>query len=157
MFCKKVVLRNSAKFTGKHLCQRFIFNRVAGLRAVTLLEKSLWRRCFLVNFAKFLETPFSTEHLKWLLLIIFKKNQLFHLSITNIYQRSTQFIWNNGYKVILLDIPFFEKFNLVFKCCIVNWTPWCSDYIRYMLIFKFEYLFKFALSLFIDINTCSNR
>ena len=26
LFCKKGVLRNFAKFTGKHLCQRFFFN-----------------------------------------------------------------------------------------------------------------------------------
>ena len=36
----KGALRNFAKFTGKHLCQR------------------LWHRCFPVNFAKFLRTPF---------------------------------------------------------------------------------------------------
>ena len=38
------VLRNFAKFTGKHLCQRLLFNKVAGLS-------------FTVNFAKFLRTP----------------------------------------------------------------------------------------------------
>ena len=35
----------------------------------TLLKKSLWHRCFLVNFEKFLMTPLLTEHLRWLLLI----------------------------------------------------------------------------------------
>ena len=30
-FCKNVVLRNFAKFTGKHLCQSLFFNKVAGL------------------------------------------------------------------------------------------------------------------------------
>ena len=40
----------------------------AGLRPATLLKKRLWHRCFPVNFAKFLRTPFSTEHLRWLLL-----------------------------------------------------------------------------------------
>ena len=34
----------------------------------TLLKKRLWHRCFPVNFAKFLRTPFFTEHLWWLLL-----------------------------------------------------------------------------------------
>ena len=68
VFCKKGVLRNFTKFTGKHLCQRLFFNKVAGLRAATLLKKSLWHRCFPVNFAKFLRTPFFTEHLRWLLL-----------------------------------------------------------------------------------------
>ena len=32
MFCKKGVLRNYAKFTGKHLRQSLFFNKVAGLR-----------------------------------------------------------------------------------------------------------------------------
>ena len=30
VFCKKGVLRNFTKFTGKHLCQRLFFNKVAG-------------------------------------------------------------------------------------------------------------------------------
>ena len=29
----------------------------------TLLKKRLWHRCFPMNFAKFLRTPFFTEHL----------------------------------------------------------------------------------------------
>ena len=44
VFCKKDVLRNFAKFKGKHLCQRLFFNKVAGLRPATLLEKSLCHR-----------------------------------------------------------------------------------------------------------------
>ena len=48
VFCKKGVLRNFAKFTGKHLWQSFFFNKVA--------------------FAKFLRTPSFIEHLWWLLL-----------------------------------------------------------------------------------------
>ena len=31
VFCKKDVLRNFGKFTGKHLCQNLYFNQVAGL------------------------------------------------------------------------------------------------------------------------------
>ena len=31
VFCKKGVLRNFAKFTGKDLCQSLFFNKVAGL------------------------------------------------------------------------------------------------------------------------------
>ena len=55
---KKGVLRNVTKFTGKHLCQRLVFNKVAGLRPATSLKKRLWRRCFPVNFVTFLRTPF---------------------------------------------------------------------------------------------------
>ena len=52
------VLRNFVKFTGKLLCQGLFSNKVAGLRPATLLKKWLWHRCFPVNFAKFLKTPF---------------------------------------------------------------------------------------------------
>ena len=50
VFCKKSVLRNFTKFTGKPLCQILFFNKVAGLR----------HRCFPVNFVKFLRTPIFT-------------------------------------------------------------------------------------------------
>ena len=36
VFCEKGVLRNFAKFTGKHLCQCLFFNKVAGLRLLLL-------------------------------------------------------------------------------------------------------------------------
>ena len=65
---KKGVLRKIGKFTGKHLCQSHFFNKVAGLRPATLLEKRPWHSSFPVNFTKFLRTPFLIEHLLWLLL-----------------------------------------------------------------------------------------
>ena len=68
VFCRKGVLRNFAKLTGKHLSQSLLFTKAASLRPATLLEKRLWRRCFPVNFVKFLRTLFFTEHLRWLLL-----------------------------------------------------------------------------------------
>ena len=55
---KKDVPRNFAKFTGKHLRQSLSFNKAAHLRPATLLKKRLWLRCFPMNFAKFLRTPF---------------------------------------------------------------------------------------------------
>ena len=40
-----------------------LFNKVAGLRPCRpLLKKRFWHRCFPVDFAKFLRTPFLTEH-----------------------------------------------------------------------------------------------
>ena len=50
----KGVLRNFAKSTGKHLCQSFFFNKVAGLRPTFLFKKRLCHRFFPMNFAKFL-------------------------------------------------------------------------------------------------------
>ena len=51
VFYSKGILRTFAQFTGK-------------------LKKRLWHRCFPVNFAIFLRTPFLSEHLRWLLLQI---------------------------------------------------------------------------------------
>ena len=39
--CKKGVLRNFEKFTGKHMCQSLFLNKVSGLRPATLLKKRL--------------------------------------------------------------------------------------------------------------------
>ena len=57
-------------FTGKHLCwSLFLINMQAeGLQL--FFKKTLRGRCFLVKFAKFLRTPFFTEHIWWLLLEI---------------------------------------------------------------------------------------
>ena len=35
MFCKRDILKNVVKFTGKHLCWRLFFNKVAELRSAT--------------------------------------------------------------------------------------------------------------------------
>ena len=58
VFCKKGVVRNFAKVTGKHLCQSLLFGIVEGLRPATLLKRRLWHRCFPANFVEFLRTPF---------------------------------------------------------------------------------------------------
>ena len=46
--------------------------QASGLRSSTLLKKRLWHLYFPVSFAKFLITPFLTEHLWWLLLWLVK-------------------------------------------------------------------------------------
>ena len=71
VFCKKGVLKNLTKLTGKHRCQSVFFNKVTGLRPATLSKKRLWHRCFPVNFVKFLRTPLFIEHLWWLPLHFF--------------------------------------------------------------------------------------
>ena len=68
VLCKKGVLRNFTKFTGKNLCLSLFFNKVTDLRPATLLKKRLWHRRFPMNFVKFLRAPFLTEHLRWHLL-----------------------------------------------------------------------------------------
>ena len=61
---RKGVLRNFAKFTGKHLCQSLYLNKVADLRPL--------HRCFPVNFAKPLRTSFSQNNSGRLLLSLMK-------------------------------------------------------------------------------------
>ena len=68
MFCKIGVLRNFAKFTGKHLSQSLFFNKVA---------KEPLIQVFSCEFEKFLRTTFFIEHLWW-----------------HLYQMGTEF-WNS--------------------------------------------------------------
>ena len=55
---KKVFLEISQN-SQENTCTRVsFFNKVAGLRPVTLLKERVWHRCFPVNFAKFVEHLF---------------------------------------------------------------------------------------------------
>ena len=58
------ILQNSQEST----CARASF-----LTSYSFIKKRLWHRCFPVNFATFLRTPFLTEHLRWLLLTVYWK------------------------------------------------------------------------------------
>ena len=69
MFCKKAVLRDFPKFTGKHLCQSLFITKV-GVQGRQFYLKRTLAQVFPVNFAKFGRTPFLTEHLWWLLLVL---------------------------------------------------------------------------------------
>ena len=62
---KKVFLEISPN-SQENICARVSF--WINLQTATLLKKRLWHRCFPVNFAKFLRTPFVTELFLWLLL-----------------------------------------------------------------------------------------
>ena len=84
VFLRKHVLKICSKFTREHpfrsvisikLQSKFIeialrhgCSSVNLLRVSTFLKKSLWRRCFPVNFVEFLRIPIYIEHLGWLLL-----------------------------------------------------------------------------------------
>ena len=124
---RKSVLRNFVKFTGKHLCQSLFYNKVAGLRPATSLNKRLWHRCFLVNFAKFLRTPtFFIEHLWWLLLKSSQLWQIYFLPHRNHYWIRIFFLENNYYPENVLGLYLFgviknqnlhikQSNNIIFK------------------------------------------
>ena len=66
------------------------------LRPSTVLKKRLWHRCFPMNFAKFLRTPFLIERLWWLLLNQdhwFVKQELFERDEPNICNVAHCFLW----------------------------------------------------------------
>ena len=61
MFYEVGLLKNFEKLTGKHLCQGFFFlMKLRTIKPATLLKKRLQRRCFTVDFAKFLKAPSRT-------------------------------------------------------------------------------------------------
>ena len=122
MFCEKGVLRNFAKFTGKHLCQ--------SLRSATLLKKRLWHRCFPVNFVKFIRASFFTEHLWWLLLQFWENLRINNYSVDLLTDRdqSTCFwfmLWGNllsaASRIILSNSSKTYKMYLV-PCIFLFWS-----------------------------------
>ena len=82
MVCKKVVLKNFAKFTGKHLCQSLLFNEVAGLRpeAGNFIKKETLVHVFPCEFWLIFKNIFFIEHLWWLLLTFKCNDILYHLT-----------------------------------------------------------------------------
>ena len=70
---RKGVLRNFAKFTGKHLCLGLVFNKVSGLRPATFLL--VIRLLVLVeHFARSLETLLTTAGTSFTLLSLNKNS-----------------------------------------------------------------------------------
>ena len=114
VFYKNSVLKKLAKLTGKHLCQGLFFNKVAGLRPVTLLKKRFWHRCFPVNFAKFLRTPSPTEHLRWLLISIYEINKFQSNKSIFLFSLVASFVTVKS--EIHLHVVFYYIDHLVFVC-----------------------------------------
>ena len=58
---KKGVLRNFARFTGKHLCQSLFFNKVAG-SACNFIKNETRALVFSCEFCEISKNTFFTEH-----------------------------------------------------------------------------------------------
>ena len=67
VFCRKYLLRNLAKCTGKYLCRSLFFNKVAGL-AWNVIKKVTLAQVFSCAFCEISKNTFFTERLRWLLL-----------------------------------------------------------------------------------------
>ena len=60
---RKCVLRNLAKFTGKHLYQNLFFNKVADLEVCNFIKKETLAQAFSCEFCKISKDTFFTEQL----------------------------------------------------------------------------------------------
>ena len=135
MFCKKGVLRNFAKFVGKHLCRSLYFNKVAD---PTLLKQRLWHRYFSVTFAQVLRKTFLTEHLRWLLLYIiilvtlllileiclsveinFWKTPL-KITVKNLRSFQGTYLWRSSILVKALSLRFTVIFLMILKLMVLR-------------------------------------
>ena len=89
VFCKKGVFRNISKLTGKHLCQILFFDR---LMACNFIKKETLPQVFSCEFYKIPKNTFSTEHLRWLLLLfIFTCTLTKSLAISTRYKSFLKF------------------------------------------------------------------
>ena len=88
------------------------FNKIAGLKPATLLEKRLWHRCFPVSFVKFLRMPFYRTPLDdcfwtYVFLSLFSEkssiimfDMVLKMSFSLLYQVLTlYFIWKSITKI----------------------------------------------------------
>ena len=66
VFCKRSAIKNFAIFTGNTRARVPFLKKLHAL--CNFIKKRLWHRCFSVNFANILRTPFSIERFRWLLL-----------------------------------------------------------------------------------------
>ena len=113
MFLKIGVLKNSVKFTEKYRCWS-IFLIKSGLQLVK----------FLVKLAKFLRAPFSTEHLRCLLLnISYRKTDIYiSFSQTLLSYRLYQLpcLLNFENTSIPCSLPFMKLFRIRTKHVILS-------------------------------------
>ena len=111
-FSKKGVLIKFQAIYLKTLVLESYFNRVSGLRAVTLLKRRLQETCFQLNFMKFLRTPFLQNTSVICLTVSFHKEVLYICSNLLLLEKWTKF-------TILLSFHFANTFYTLYCECIL--------------------------------------
>ena len=66
VFCKKVVLKNLGKFTGKHLYRNLVFHKAAG-QTYKVIKKRTPTQALSCEFCQIFNNIFFIQHLRWLL------------------------------------------------------------------------------------------
>ena len=99
-------------------------NKVAGLRRATLLKKRLWHRCFPVNFAKFVATPFYRTPLDDCFCKPLPANFTSHIS-TDKFHCSTVRQWN----IHISNLSDVKKLQVSWKA-ITTWPQIYLDHVN---------------------------
>ena len=130
MYFRIDVLTNFAMFPGKHLCWSLFFNKYAGLKVCSFIKNRVQNKVFPVKFAKFLRTPFFTEHVRWLFLEI--SHELSFYCIREQWMVSFRGTYgpSSAYFILLRVFGFF-----LFLCCF------------FLLLLSILLLFDFDISL----------
>ena len=101
---RKYFVRNFAKFTEKH-CVRVSFLIKMQVSVYNFAKKRLWRRCFPVNFAKFLRTPFS-QNFSGRLLLYCNLTDYMYLKYIRTLLKTLRFVYySNGTPSLELHSP----------------------------------------------------
>ena len=117
MFFKVGAFKSFANFTGKHLCWSLFLKNLQA-KGLQLHKKGLQQRCFPVKFAKFLTTPFLSEHLRWLLLhlrwllLYFFKKVLLNSYFATFLTRTNNFSFSTQRLMYKRLNSFVYKFNV---------------------------------------------
>ena len=69
-FCKKNLLKNFAKFTGKNMPGSLFFNKLADMKPATLLKKEALTQVFSSEVSEIFKNPYFKKHLQWLFLLL---------------------------------------------------------------------------------------
>ena len=141
-----------AEFTGKHLCQGLYFNKVTGL----------WYRCFPVNFAKFLRTPFlQITSGRLLLLLAFQKQPpevFYEKSVLENFRKFTgKHLWFAKFSKTHFLQNTSGRVLLAFSCNITKtgYCQHCSENlmnIHYLETLTLEVPFRYIISFLSRIN-----
>ena len=113
VFCTKGALKILQNSQENHCARVSFFNKVAGLRSATLLKKRLWHSCSPTDFAKFLRSPFFTEHLQWLLLkfISHHTKEILYVN-TNLMGNQP---WSKNKHFLGINVNFYQFHERIFR------------------------------------------
>ena len=116
MFCKDGVLRNFAKFIGKHLCQSLFFNGVAGLffHRTPLVGASIKNQVYLIGLS---------QGMNWCQTSSFRSRALcIHRSFFNYPAQKSSNQFCNGEMTSNFDIAARRIHVERFLCCVRDWS-----------------------------------